>query len=208
MIYVANSDANTISVIDGENDSVLATITDSLDIPGDIAINPTTNKIYVTTSGGIAIIDGSINSVVDNIALGHQAYSVAVNPVTNKIYAASLGIIEVIDGSTNSVIASLPQRAASANALDVNPTTNLVYATHSASRGDGNYVSVIDGESNTEINSIWVYCARGISVDSNTNIIYISQTCPSTVTTIDGSSNTVGSVITVDRYYTGGNISC
>ena len=74
-----------------------------------MAVNPVTNKIYVTNMGGqlgfsntVTVIDGSTNSTA-SVTVGSSPVQVAVNSVTNKIYVSSSASdnITVIDGVTN-----------------------------------------------------------------------------------------------------------
>ena len=55
--------------------------------PYAVAVNPVTNKIYVTNLHGssVTVIDGATNSTT-TVATGTFPTCLAVNPVTNKIY--------------------------------------------------------------------------------------------------------------------------
>jgi YVTN family beta-propeller protein len=59
----------------------------------DVAVNPTTNRIYVTSLGAIdgivSVIDGTTNTVIATIDVGDGPFGVAVNPATNRIYVAN-----------------------------------------------------------------------------------------------------------------------
>jgi YVTN family beta-propeller protein len=70
MIYVANSAANTISVIDGTTESVVRTIQVRGDNPRGIGVNPNTNIIYVANalSGTVSVINGMTNNVMARIS--------------------------------------------------------------------------------------------------------------------------------------------
>ena len=89
MIYVANSDDNTSSVINGASESVVTKITTGHD-PEGIAVNPSTNMMYVANSDDdtVSVIDGRTNAVVKSIAVGSSPIAVAVNPSTNIMYVA------------------------------------------------------------------------------------------------------------------------
>jgi len=165
-IYVANqgsflhngTNPGNVTVIDGETNAT-TTITDPNAItPGGgdsrgfgVAVNSTTNKIYVVNefSHNISVIDGTSNAattVTDPNALAPVA--VAVNSVTNKIYAANLGNdagigdnVTAIDGLTNSIMTVIDPNAKAPDAVAVNPVTSKIYIANSAS---GN-VTVIDG---------------------------------------------------------------
>ena len=64
-IYVYNYDSYTISVIDGNNNTVVKNITVG-NGPHYIIYNPVTNTIYISNalSNSIFIIDGAVNKVV------------------------------------------------------------------------------------------------------------------------------------------------
>jgi YVTN family beta-propeller protein len=79
--------------------------------PSAIAVNPNTNKIYVTNQGSntVSVINGTNDKVLlTNIKVGQSPVAIAVNPNTDKIYVGTLpaeGIalapskVYVIDGN-------------------------------------------------------------------------------------------------------------
>jgi YVTN family beta-propeller protein len=84
-----------------------------------IAIDPSTNKIYVAnpTSGVVSVIDGTTDTVAKIIkipVLAPISITVSVNPSTNKIYVATHpagvggGMMFVIAGSTDTIAKSFP----------------------------------------------------------------------------------------------------
>jgi len=82
-----------------------------------IAVNPVTNKVYVTDGGGNRVFvfqdgdSGSLSLPPWTITGFENPQGIAVNPATNKIYVANAratgdayGIVLVIDGATDTVI--------------------------------------------------------------------------------------------------------
>src|SRR5512137_1481578 len=69
-----------------------------------LAVNPVTNKVYVTNQGhaSITVIDGATNDTTV-VAAQSEPFAVAVNPMTNKVYVANRGSnsVTAIDGATN-----------------------------------------------------------------------------------------------------------
>ena len=61
--------------------------------PAGVAVNPTTNRIYVANqwSNNVSVIDGATNTVVATVPVGTCPEDVAVNPSTNRIYVANSG---------------------------------------------------------------------------------------------------------------------
>jgi len=152
-IYVSN-DMSQLVVIDGNTNSILATIP----VRGvrSIAINPNTNRIYVVSTDfdegpGLKVIDGNTNQVTAQFELDAFPFfsaqpDVAINPETNRVYLTYttyaidrsinqviLGTaMVVIDGSNNQVI-DVRQPVSSSGDMEanyglaVNPTNNQIY---------------------------------------------------------------------------------
>jgi YVTN family beta-propeller protein len=90
-LYIANSDSNTVSIID----------TSALELrPNDIQVgnNPYSivahkNKVYVSNYGSntVSIIDSNNNSVLNEISVGSFPVILTANPITDLIYVTNLG---------------------------------------------------------------------------------------------------------------------
>jgi YVTN family beta-propeller protein len=101
---------------------------------GPIAINETTNKIYVAGSNGIAVIDGATNSVATTIPDPSATVptAIALNPATNTIYVANhdSNNVTVIDGFTGSLTTIAVGISPSGVAVD--SQTNFIYVANAA----------------------------------------------------------------------------
>jgi YVTN family beta-propeller protein len=77
-IYVANSNGNNVTVIDGADNST-TTVNAGID-PSSVAVNPVTNKVYVANanSSNVTVIDGAANSTA-TVSAGSLPLSVALN---------------------------------------------------------------------------------------------------------------------------------
>jgi YVTN family beta-propeller protein len=134
-IYVANEGSGTVSVINGSNDKkvgdipilVKARVLPFLYKPINVAVNPSTNKIYVANIhigsarkpvGTVSVIDGFSDKKIDDISVGSRPTDVAVNIDKNKIYVANTdsGTVSVIDGFSDKIAAGVT--------FDVNPTNS------------------------------------------------------------------------------------
>ncbi len=129
-IYVGNNIDETVSVIDGASNAVVATVALGRVGPIAVEVNPTTNRVYV--SGG-SVIDGTLaesdpaNAVIASLpATGH---SIGVNPTTDRIYVGNLNssTVSVIDGASNAVVATI-DLGLTPEAVGVNASTDRVYA--------------------------------------------------------------------------------
>ncbi len=207
-IYVANYVSNTISVIDGNDNDVIASIKVGESL-SKLAINPNTDRIYAIgdhhlsnkqQNNTLFVIDGSNNAKIAEI---YGPYSgIAVNPVTNRIYALSYegNVISVIDGANNIKIAEIKDDEHPFG-IDVNPVTNRIYVTHhnfdtNSNKWTNGTISVIDGNNNTKIASISVGVNPvGIGVNPVTNKIYVTNYMEGTVSVIDGNNSIISKQI-------------
>ncbi|HEY4739152.1 MAG TPA: YncE family protein, partial [Candidatus Acidoferrales bacterium] len=93
LIYVAGAGNATgsVTVINGATNATTTTTAASLLSPNAIAVNSTTNKIYVANYDGyVTAIDGVTNTPVAVTDANAQGpFAVAVNPVTNDAYVAN-----------------------------------------------------------------------------------------------------------------------
>jgi YVTN family beta-propeller protein len=229
--YVANSDDNTVTVIDGATNN---TTTVSVGIyPYAVAVNPVTNQIYVANScgndptctsfgtGTVTVIDGATNNTT-SVNVGGFPDAVVVNSVTNKIYVAnecgndptcfSPGTVTVIDGATNNTLSvnvgNFPLD------VEVNSSTNQIYALNNCGNdnncGSAGTISVIDGTSNNVVATVTVgFLPYLAAVNATTNKIYVTNNCGNdvtcasagTVTVIDGATHNTATVNTGDFPY-------
>ena len=158
-----------------------------------IAINPTTNKIYIVNAdigdNSVTIIDGSTDTVIVTIAVGSHPRQAAANPITNKIYVTNFNsdTVSVISGSTNAVIATI-NVGMSPYGVGVNTATNKIYVTNFS---DGT-VTVIDGSNDMVTGSPITIGGGpyGVGVNSVTNTIYVAKRSSNVLSVISGSSDT------------------
>lgn len=207
LIYVANHNSNTVTVIDGFLNSTMTVTVGTA--PVAIAVNPTTNQIYVAnhTSGAgggtLSVINGTLNDTASVVtvpfAAGAFPVGLAVNPVTNQVYAAnqSSNDLTVFDGATNvtNTIATGSSSQANGSSIATNPATNKIYVPDSIS----NTVTVFNANNNetTTISTSIGISPNNAAVNVVTNKIYVTNLGDSTVSVIDGASDTVSDVVTV-----------
>jgi hypothetical protein len=108
---------HTLTIVDGNTDTV---VTDNISVgdhPSSIAINPNTNKVYVIASGeqpAMTILDRITNNVITTIPVigtGSQSIEdIKIDTNLNKIYISHPfgGDVFVLDGNTNTVTTSIP----------------------------------------------------------------------------------------------------
>ena len=205
-IYVTNLADSTVSVIDGNTDTVsavVATGTSSQTNRSSIAANPVTNKIYVPNSfsNTVTVINGADNTTKTiTTGIGMIPNAVAINQVTNKIYVTNLAdsTVSVIDGNTDTVSAVVATGTSSqvnGSSIGVNPATNKIYVPNSFS----NTVTVINGATNatTTITAMIGSISNNLAINPVSNRIYVTNLGDATVSVIDGSTDTVSAVVAV-----------
>ena len=110
--------------------------------PSAVAVNPTTNTIYVTNTHNntVSVINGSTNEVTDTVSVSDGPLVIAVNTSTNTVYVANFqdNTVSVVNGSTNEVTDTVSVSDGPL-VIAVNTSTNTVYVPN---YGD-NTVSVI-----------------------------------------------------------------
>ena len=166
-IYVANTATNSVSVINADTLTTTTTIAVG-PLPGQIATNARTNKVYVTFRGslsdnrsGVTVIDANTLRVRTTIGLSYSdqipapgPYGVAVNPVTNRVYVGTeSGKMVIIDGASDTIIAaSSPPSSGGLSSVAVNPTTNHVFV----SGASGSTLFVYDADERQWLYTLYV----------------------------------------------------
>lgn len=203
-----------VVVIDGANNTVTTTIA-LPDLGSHIAVNPVTNKIYVSTLSAIGngatvnvrVIDGATNTITASVSLPLLVGTLAVDSVSDVIYAIysnppGNGTLAAIDGATNTVTGTI-QVGYNDNTFALNGTTNSIYVPDA----HGNQIYVIDGATLTITTTVpgttapVAVNASGLAVNPVTNLIYVTvynnNTAAGAVQVMDGSTNTLTTNISV-----------
>jgi YVTN family beta-propeller protein len=214
-VYVANvggglctdETSNTVAVIDGSRDVVMRTIAVDGIGPTWVAINPKTNRIYVTVNGGcctsgntVAVIDGSTDTVIGYVEVDPDPFIAAVNPKANKIYVTHAGVdeITVIDGATDTVEATF-SIGSEARGIAFDPNGKFLYV---AARNT-NQLAVIDARTDAVLQTIPVGARpHGVLFDPDNGRIYVTNrggcnSAPGTVSVIDSQTRTVVATVPV-----------
>ncbi|MGA2373256.1 MAG: hypothetical protein ACLPPV_09480 [Candidatus Korobacteraceae bacterium] len=207
-----NGGNNWVTVVDlptGNTSNVTVGV-----FPSSVAVNSTTNRIYVAnkcgsdpscqSNGTVSVIDGTSNSVIDTITAGLYSRAVAVNQVTNRVYVSNgnSNNMTVIDGSTDTVIDTITGLNQPGGGIAINSLTNTIYVGNPGS----NYVTVIDGATDNTTNVTVGNNPGGVQADPVTNMIFVVNKNDDTVSVIDGASNTVVQTVPVGTTPDGPNV--
>jgi YVTN family beta-propeller protein len=152
-VYITNSEDGTVSILDCANDSITATVATGA-VPCALACGGD-GKVYVANlGGGVAVIDGSGDSVRTVLPVGSNPWSLCYDYIDNKVYVGWHGgdTLSVIDASVDSLIASVPIPVHLFAEVCWNPNENKVYV---AGRRDES-LAVIDCTADTVLTNIGV----------------------------------------------------
>lgn len=137
-VYVSNSDADTVSVIDAATNTVVTTITVG-DEPRNLAVSPDGTRVYVPNrfDDTVTVINGVTNMVVTTISSSdfNEPYAAWVAPSGARVYIANKkgsaspdGSRTVIDATTNTVLTTLNDACfVSPEWVTLNPAGTLAY---------------------------------------------------------------------------------
>ncbi|QRR07616.1 YncE family protein [Burkholderia sp. MS455] len=191
-LYVTNRNDNTVSVIDTETSTVVATVAVGGN-PFRLAVTPDGTHVYVVNanSNNVSVIDTSITNVVTTIPVGVKPAGIAITPDGTRAYVTSFtgNSVSVIDIATNTVTATISVSGKTPNGIAVTPDGKHVYVANSSSAN----VSVIDTASNTETATVALPGSNpiGIAVTPNGAKVYVADGSGGTVSVIDTASNTL-----------------
>ncbi len=213
LIFVAYSDSDSITVIDTTSNKILTNNIVVGKNPSSIALDPITNKLYVTNKGSdsVSVIDyflsddGKFHKVSNSTVLvRNYPLGIAINPDKNKIYVTNHynNSVSVINGATKKVDTIKVETNPSSIAID--PKSNKIYVANYGS----NSISVIDGSTNKVIYTINVgEFPRGLYYNQASQILYVMNTKSNTISQIHNNTLLVG--ITYNIYPPdSGNLSC
>ncbi|MDF2736281.1 MAG: repeat-containing protein [Nitrososphaeraceae archaeon] len=184
LLYVANTDSDTVSVIDGTKKEIKEQFKVGHK-PRDIAIHTENNIMYVSNSmsNTVNIIDLENKSIKNITTEGKYPVGLAVNERTNLVYVANTdsNTVSVINGTTNKVDSTI-KVGNSPSGVAVDANKNLVYVTNYR---DGS-LSVINGTTNKVDSTIKIgNTPSGVAVDANKNLVYVTNYRDDTISVID-----------------------
>jgi len=211
-IFVPTTGTNSVSVIDGNTNNVIATIPVG-GHPNQLGFDTGNNMVYVPnrSTNNVSVINATTNTVVATIPVGFDPTEITILPDLHKVYVSNAGsdtvsVIDVLPSSptVNTVISTIPVGKTPFE-LTANPATNRVYVSNFFSDS----VSVINANTDTVVNTIQVTnLPAQIGVNPVTNKIYVANFFERIVWVIDGTpgsptENSIISTIIVGNNPTG-----
>jgi len=128
--YTANNLDNTVSVIDGTSNQVVATIGVANE-PDVLCWNAVHNKVYCASpfTNWVSVIDGAGDTLIRKVRVRGSPCSMEYSPTSDKLYVVSFddNIIRVYDGASDTLLTEIGTGSGSPLALFWHPSLNRVF---------------------------------------------------------------------------------
>lgn len=183
-IYVAGT-SDILTVIDALSHTVVARVTLPNSSNAGIAIDYRTGMVYVLVQGGIAVINGTSNSLIRELPADFGFRSIAFDAATDTIYgspetavlAGHAGNLIGVNAQTGAVTANI-SIGYWANDIEVNPQLNMIYAVGCDRQGLAcdSVVSIVNGTSDRLLGEMHLgspYYATA-TINEITGSVYVS----------------------------------
>jgi YVTN family beta-propeller protein len=207
LIYVANTDSDTVSVINGTTNMKINEFGVGKK-PNGIDISHKNSSIYISNSfsDSVSVIHhkkGSLNNTViyEIPTQGKYPTGLSINDKNNIVYVANTDsdTVSVINGTSKKVISIIPVDDGPTG-ITVDEKNNKVYVANN----HADTVSIIDSITNAVETTIPV--GKGptdIAVDERNNLIYVSNYENDTLSVIDRASFDLYGNISINKYHFG-----
>ncbi len=203
LAYVANTNSNTVSVINTGSNTLVATVGVGL-FPLVVAITPDGAFAYVTNGNSftVSVIATSSNTVVATVAVDPVPIGVAITPdgafayVVNRGFCSVPGTVSVIETASNTVVATVAVGTCPVG-VAITPDGAFAYVVNRISRT----VSVIETASNTVVASVGVGVdPTGAAITPDGAFAYVTNLTSNTVSVIETANNTVVATVGVGNF--------
>jgi len=200
--FVTNEDSASVSVIDINTLTVVATIPVTAN-PRRIVADAATHMVYLTHATAAAVqsvvtvINGATNSVVTTIPVGNNPGGITANFFIGEVYVTNAGSnsVSVIGTATNSVIATIPVGSG-----PTSPTSNDIVKKLYVPSNTDNTVTSIDERTHTVLKTIGVGRAPVTpAVDAQHAKVYVNNQTDKTMSVIDSTTDTVIAVVPIGQ---------
>lgn len=196
VIWVGSENDDVISAINGTTNTIIKGATNSttgigtvgVDNAYSVAVDPTTNKVYVGAYHGkgntsaLTVVDGSKNKVLQSYAMsGNQLTSIVFDQGNGMLYVANpqKNLVNVFDPSKSAFVANLTIPHPWSLSLD--PRTGRMLATNS----NGGTVTVINTSTNAVSGTLQVGNApTGTDFNPIASLVYVTNNKDNTLTAI------------------------
>jgi YVTN family beta-propeller protein len=200
-LYIANSDAGVVTVVDTAVNKVTAKVPISAGPPQFLAFSPDGRKVYVSvwntarTIAAVSVLDTTTNRIIATIPVHTRPFLAAVSRDGKRIYVPNhdTGTVSVIDAVTNKLLTDFPTPP---NPHSISFSRNGARAY--AADHESNVVAVIDTARNTVIATIPVPTSpHNVAVHPTRPLAMVASFGAGSVTAIDTNTDKVIKTIPV-----------
>jgi YVTN family beta-propeller protein len=216
--YVTSPGSGTVSVIDTETNTVVATVPVG-GAPREVAITPDGTHAYVANvvfggDSNVSVFETATNAVVATVPVEGNPDGVAITPDGTHAYVTiRLGIngaVSVIATETNTVVATVPMGTENHPfGVAITPDGTHAYVVNGVGTGGLGIVSVLATATNTVVANVRVgWEPFGVAITPDGTHAYVANSArqtifPPSVSVIETATNTEVATVPVGRLATG-----
>jgi YVTN family beta-propeller protein len=187
--YVANSSANTITVIRTSDQMVIKTL-EVGNAPHGIAVSPLGNNVYVTNEadGTVSVIKTSDHTISDTVKVGNSPRGIAVDPDDAYVYVTNyadntVSVITTYDDDENEVTAVISV-GNGPYGIEAGVDGAYIYVTNSTDHS----LSIIRTDDHTVMDTLGI-SPSGVVASPDGRYLYVSNSDSNTVSVIYAEDN-------------------
>lgn len=187
--YIADSSANTVTVIRTSDQTVIKTL-EIGNAPHGIAVSPLGNNVYVTNEadGTVSVIKTSDHTISDTVKVGNSPRGIAVDPDDAYVYVANyadntVSVITTYDDDENEVTAVIPV-GNGPYGIEAGVDGAYIYVTNTTDHS----LSIIRTDDNTVMDTLGI-SPSGIVASPDGRYLYVSNSDSNTISVIYAEDN-------------------
>jgi YVTN family beta-propeller protein len=190
-VYVTNSGANTLSVIDADSDKVTATIPVGAK-PWGVAVSSDGATAYVSNSGAdsVSVVDMRTRKVRATVVVGVRPCDLRLSPDGRFLYVAvyTEGAVAIVDTRTDTVVGKLAVGGTDPYGMAISASGDTLYTANvDGTDNAASTVSVIDLKATRVLAVVGGFDAsEGVAVSPDGSKFYAASIESSVVSELDG----------------------
>lgn len=166
-VYVTNTPNNILWVLDSASNRIVATV--ALQTPIAVVVSEALNRVYVSVSDGLVVIDGATNTILQT--LPYSLSPSALSDAPARIYGADGDVVRVYDVAAGTWTTAATIRYVSG--LSVDARGDRLYVAEDLNNGGG-MLHIFSADGTRELGSVPIDgVPRSISADSSSGRVYV-----------------------------------
>ena len=203
-VFVTNSGSDTISVVDGATDAVVATIPVGQK-PWAVAVSKDGSTAYVSNSGSgdVSVVDLRTRKVRATVVVGQRPCDLLLSPDGRFLYVDVFteNAVAVVDTTSDKVVAKVPVGGANPYGMAMSPSGDTVYTANvDATDNTASTVSVIDTHTRSLTKAIGGFNgSEGVAAGPDGRTFYATSIRSNTLSVLDAQTNQVTHSVAVGQ---------